>query len=42
MARDRDERKRLLSEGRQFLGAMWKRRQIAASATRPGLSATES
>jgi hopanoid biosynthesis associated radical SAM protein HpnJ len=30
MARDQDERKRLLSEGRQFLGAMWKRRQIAS------------
>jgi hypothetical protein len=29
MARDRDERKRLLAEGRQFLGSMWKRRQMA-------------
>ena len=32
MARDRDERKRLLSEGRQFLGSMWKRRQMARTA----------
>jgi len=38
MARDREERKRLLSEGRQFLGAMWKRRQIAAAAGRSDLS----
>lgn len=29
MARDRGERKRLLAEGRQFLGSMWKRRQMA-------------
>jgi hopanoid biosynthesis associated radical SAM protein HpnJ len=34
MARDQDERKRLLSEGRQFLGAMWKRRQIKQPAWR--------
>jgi hopanoid biosynthesis associated radical SAM protein HpnJ len=45
MARDREERKRLLSEGRQFLGAMWKRRQIAsqtASAAHMDLPATSS
>jgi hopanoid biosynthesis associated radical SAM protein HpnJ len=29
MARDRQEARRLLSEGRQFIGSMWKRRQIA-------------
>jgi hopanoid biosynthesis associated radical SAM protein HpnJ len=39
MARDREERKRLLSEGRQFLGAMWKRRQIAGAAGRSDLPA---
>ena len=29
MASDPEEAKRLLSEGRQFIGSMWKRRQIA-------------
>ena len=29
MARDRGEAKRLLTEGRQFIGSMWKRRRIA-------------
>jgi hopanoid biosynthesis associated radical SAM protein HpnJ len=29
MARDPEEARRLLSEGRQFIGSMWKRRQIA-------------
>src|SRR5262249_60219957 len=39
MAHDREERKRLLSEGRQFLGAMWKRRQIASASTRRDVAA---
>ena len=40
MARDPEEARRLLSEGRQFIGSMWKRRQIAkqdaASPAPPG------
>jgi len=35
MAGDREEAKRLLSEGRQFLGSMWKRRSIDNSSVHP-------
>ena len=34
MASDREEAKRLLSEGKEFLTSMWKRRQIAQTPTR--------
>ncbi len=33
MARDRDERRRMLREGREFLGTMWRRRRAAAGRT---------
>ena len=33
MASDREEAKRLLSEGRQFIGSMWKRRSIGNEPT---------
>jgi radical SAM superfamily enzyme YgiQ (UPF0313 family) len=36
MASDPREARRLLGEGAQFLGSMWKRRQIAAHAGMPG------
>jgi radical SAM superfamily enzyme YgiQ (UPF0313 family) len=39
MAGDREEARRLLSEGRQFLGSMWKRRQMAAQS--PGGAAPQ-
>jgi hopanoid biosynthesis associated radical SAM protein HpnJ len=39
MATSREETKRLLSEGRQFLGSMYKRRQIVNEASRPAAPA---
>jgi len=40
MAGDPQEARRLLSEGRQFLGSMWKRRQIAKQGTSGQVEAT--
>ena len=39
MARDPEEAKRLLSEGKQFLTSMWKRRQIAQQPETPAAAA---
>ena len=39
MARDPEEARRLLREGREFLGAMWKRRRIAAAPPEAGAQA---